>query len=98
MDDRKQYLEGVDREIGEWKARMDGLIADAEKKREQIDSSFHKDIEALKRRQDDVQQKVRRLYELDDTPWDKAVQGVNHALAEIRNAFDEFVARHGGKH
>jgi predicted nucleic acid-binding Zn-ribbon protein len=97
MDDRKSYLESVDREINDWKARMDGLLADAEKRRKQIDSSFHKDIEALKRRQDDVQQEVRRLYELNDTPWDKAIQSVNRALAEIRKAFDDLAARHGGK-
>jgi hypothetical protein len=97
MDDRKSYLESVQREASEWKERMDVLIADAEKRGRQIDSFFHRDFEVLKRRHEVVQQELKRFYEPNQMPWDDAVQSVNKAFAEMRKAFDDLMARHGGK-
>lgn len=95
MNGKQAYVKNLQEELERGDTRIAEMIEAAKRKGQRIESSLHNDLESLRSRIGNARRDAQRLYELNDTAWDEAVQGLNEALGEIRKAFDNLAAPAG---
>jgi prefoldin subunit 5 len=90
---RKAYEEKLDAQLKEWGAQIALLQARTDKVRAEVKIEYHETIEALQRKQNDANAKLRELKSAGDEAWEDLKAGAEKAWAEVKAAYHDASSR-----
>jgi hypothetical protein len=80
------YQEKMEAQLREWAAKIDALKAKADRERADSKLAYYEQIEVLRQKQVDAQQKLDRLKRTGEAAWDELKQGIDHAWNDLKEA------------
>jgi hypothetical protein len=90
---RKAYEEKLDAQLNEWGAQIELFKAKAKNAKADAKIEYHKTIEALQRKQNHAQAKLRELKTAGDEAWEDVKKGAEKAWAEVKTAYHDATSR-----
>lgn len=90
---KKAYVEKMEAQLKEWGPEIDLLKAKAEKAEADAKSTYLKQIEELRGKQESVKQKVHELRESGDEAWEDFRKGVEDAFNDMKKALKRSASR-----
>ena len=87
MEERKAYEEKLDAQLKEWKSRIVVLKSKADKAKADTKMDYHKIIQVLDHKGDEVRTKLRELKTAVDERWEDHKSGFEKVLNEFQTAF-----------
>jgi hypothetical protein len=88
MGHRDEYQRKMEAELREWQGRLDILKAKADKAGAEARLEYLERIEALRAKQQEVQQKLGQLQAAGEDAWDDIKAGLETAWSDFRQALD----------
>lgn len=95
MSEKDAYVQKLHAKIDEWSANIDKLAAQANQVEADSRIEYHKQIETLKRKQDEIKNKLNEMRGSGDEAWndlksgiDLAWEAMNEAIKSARSRFD----------
>ncbi len=92
-DKRKAYEEKLDAQLKEWSAQIALFKAKADNAKADAKIEYHKTIDALQRKQNEANTKLRELKTAGDDAWEDIKKGAEKAWAEVKTAFHDASSR-----
>ncbi|KIH75577.1 hypothetical protein SAMN05660860_00300 [Geoalkalibacter ferrihydriticus] len=91
MDKEKKeaYRRKIEAQLEEWNAEFDVLKARAKKAGAESQMKFDQQIEELKKRRENVRERLKELQKSSDEAWHKMRDGIDKAVAELKSAWDK---------
>ncbi len=86
-DNREAYTQKLKAKIDEWNAELDRLAAKADQADGEIKVRYYKQMEELRKKRNDVEQKVQELKDSTESVWDDMKQGVENSWATWKESF-----------
>jgi predicted nuclease with TOPRIM domain len=86
MEMKDAYQEKMEARLREWQANIDALKARADQAEAEQKIKYHEEIESLRTKQQQVQEKLGELRTASAAAWDEARAGVEGAWADLQNA------------
>lgn len=93
MDRKEDYLERLEAQLKEWKAKIDTLEARISQVSAEKKAEFSGEIEELRKKKAIVNEKLDELEKAGAGLWDTLKQGVDKAAAELKEALDKAISR-----
>ncbi|HEY4743745.1 MAG TPA: hypothetical protein VIH45_03745 [Desulfuromonadaceae bacterium] len=93
MDKREDYLQRLEAQLKEWKAKIDQLEARTSMVSSETKADLMREIEALRRKKMVVKEKWSALQKTGDEVWNTLAEGMEKAAAEMKQAIDKVIAR-----
>jgi DNA anti-recombination protein RmuC len=90
---RDAYVERLKAQLDDWNAQIDKLEARARQADAETRVEYEKQIEALRSRRDDMQNRLEDLRDAAGDAWRDLQKGADDAWEEIKAAFDTALTR-----
>jgi len=87
MSMREAYEQKLDAQLREWQARIDALKARAERASAEQKVEYYEQIETLRTKQDDLQDKLTELRQAGEGAWQDIKVGADLAWKDVQDAF-----------
>lgn len=88
MSQKKAYEQKMDAQIKEWQAKIDVLKAKAEKAGADQKVKYYENIESLKAKKKNVEEKLNQLKTSGENAWDELKEGVEKAWDDLKGAVE----------
>ncbi|MEX0694561.1 MAG: coiled coil domain-containing protein [Rhodospirillales bacterium] len=86
MSKKQAYEQKFQAQFDEWSAEIDKLKARAERADADAQITYHEEVDKLRARQDEMNQKLKELKDTGDDAWGDIVAGVESAQSALGNA------------
>jgi len=93
MAKKEVYLEKLEAQLKEWKAKIEILGEKAAKATGETKIELTKEIKELRLKRETVKEKWSELQKASDVAWDAIKEGAEKAVAELKNALDRIVSK-----
>ncbi|MBL1267430.1 MAG: hypothetical protein COA87_006700 [Halomonas sp.] len=93
MRQRDEFVEEMKARLDEWNADIDKLTAKARQASDEARVKYQKDIERLKKRQAETQQRLDELQHASEAAWETVRQGMEDSWELMRKAFRDASSR-----
>ena len=93
MKTREAYLEKLEAQFEEWRAKAEVLKAKADKARTQAKIDYEKELTEIRAKQEAVQEKMKDLKDVGTGAWEDLRKGVESAWNEFTKAVDDASGR-----
>ena len=94
MSTKDDYQQRLQAQLHEWDAKIELMKAKAEKSRAEQKIAYREEIDSLKAKQQDLQDKLEELQAAGEGAWEEIKAGTESAWKELdasfRNAMDRF--------
>ena len=88
MESRELYKQKYEAQIHEWKAKVEGIKAHADKLSAQARLELHPHVEAVHSRFEAATARFHELAEATDERWDEVRKSADHAWGELKAAVE----------
>lgn len=95
MESKKAYQEKLEAQLKEWSAKIEELKGKGKKATAEAKVELDKQIEALRAKQEVVQQKVKQIKEAGSEAWEKLKGEAEKAVAEGKSLWEKVKAKFG---
>ncbi|MBI5409569.1 MAG: coiled coil domain-containing protein [Nitrospirae bacterium] len=92
-ESREAYIGKLEAKLREWSAEIDKLKATAERSEVKIREEYHKRIEDLRARREDIKKRIRKLKEAGEETWEELKSGTEKAWREMKAAIDKAASK-----
>lgn len=93
MSEKDAYVKKLEARIDEWNAEISKLAAKSRNLEADAALTYHKEIDGLRRRQQDVREELLKLRESSDGAWEDVKAGVQRSYEEMENAIKSAIKR-----
>jgi len=91
--DKKEFLNALQTQIGEWQKELTELGARADKAGTRAKAEFQTQIKELNTRLDEAQEKLKQIQAVGPDAWEDVRAGFEKSWTEMRGAFKSAMAR-----
>lgn len=95
MEDRKTYIDKLAAQLKEWDSKIEELEARGQKVTAEARKEFSEEIEGLRKKKAETQEKLKNLREAGDSAWQDIKQGAEKSWKEMQNAFERAKSKLG---
>src|SRR4030042_2045717 len=96
MDDKKTYYDKMHAQVRDWAAKIDELIAKAEKTSGEKKVEYQEQIQKLKEKKTDAEAMLQELRASGEETWQEIKGSLDKISGGVRSAFNKFLYGEGG--
>jgi hypothetical protein len=89
MPTKDEYTEKLKTQLNEWNIEIDKLQARAKEAYVDASVSIENNIETLREKRDEAQEKLEELYKTSGISWEHLKKGAENAWRELRDALEK---------
>ena len=93
MSKKEDYEKKLQSQLDEWKEDIDKLKAKAEKAGSEAQAEYRKQLQALKKKQDEAKEKLSELQHHSSDAWEDLKVGIDMAWEDLKEAIKSANAR-----
>lgn len=93
MNKRKEYIESLAAQMGEWEVQIDLLSNKSRGPTPEEKFEYAKTIAALQLRRDEAEVKLHEVSSASDDEWEGLITGTDHLLGEIRTILRDTIMK-----
>jgi uncharacterized coiled-coil DUF342 family protein len=97
MDEKIVYLEKMQAQVKDWAAKIDALIAKADKAGGEKKVEYQEQIQKLKEKKKVAEAKLQELRAAGEGTWREAKEALDKISVDLRGALNKFLYGEGGK-
>ena len=86
MSSKDEYVQKLHAKIDEWNAEIDSLKAKGESVKAGKKAEYEKELEALKMKRKDLEEKAKQLAGAGENAWKDLKSGIDGAFSSLENA------------
>lgn len=90
---KEAYIEKLDAQLREWGAKIDLLKAKADKAEAGAKIELHKQLDAVRARQESAQAKLKELQAVSEDAWETLKDGSERAWHELKVAVESATSK-----
>ena len=84
---RDAYVQELKAKVDEWNAEIDKLAAKADQAEAETKIKYHKHIEELRTKRNDIEDKITALQQVSDSAWEDLKQGIENSWEIFKKSF-----------
>jgi len=92
-ESREAYIKKLEEKLREWSVEIDKLKAKAEGSEAKIKEEYHKGIEDLRARSEDIKKRIQMLKESGEETWEELKSGAEKAWQEMKTAIEKATSK-----
>jgi uncharacterized coiled-coil DUF342 family protein len=96
MSSRQKYIDDLKVKLDEWNAEITRLEAKAQAAQADMKAEYNRQVETLKERQRETQQRMEELQTSSESAWEDMKAGVESAWHSMEKAIEDARARFSG--